>query len=421
MSIFSRLFSKKQTDLYKDPSFLAATQWNIGTTHNMTNYITEGYMRNPVVAACVNKVATAIKSVDLVLYTVKKDGDKEVITTHPMLKLLQRPNILQGYGSFAEEFITNYMITGNAFILRTGNNKMPAELMVLPTNSVKPRVSEGGVLLGYEYTRKQGDVTFYPFDNISGTSDILHFKECNPLDKFNGLSRLQSAALNVDQFNAAQYWNNSMFNNGARPSGVISKKDKDGVTQPLTQEQYNRLKEEVRVSFSGKDNAGKPLLLEGGLEWQEMSLSPKDMEFLEGSLSHARYICTALGVPPQVIGVKGQDTFNNFEQANLSFWGDTVLPLLKDMLDELNRWLVPMYSDKSIELGFNEEDIPSLEAKRRDRAERLAKMDFVTDNEKRAAVGVEDIASGDVLLKPANLIPADSLIALTGDINGQEE
>ncbi|WP_458694298.1 phage portal protein [Wolbachia endosymbiont (group A) of Andrena hattorfiana] len=133
-----------------------------------------------------------------------------------------------------------------------------------------------------------------------------------------GLSPIEAAAYSIDQYNQAGAWNQAMLQNGARPSGaIVVKSAKDGSGGSLSQEQYQRLKEQINDHYSGSVNAGRPILLEGGLEWKEMSLSPRDMDFIESKHSSARDIALAFGVPPQLLGIPGDNTYSKLVEARL--------------------------------------------------------------------------------------------------------
>ena len=125
--------------------------------------------------------------------------------------------------------------------------------------------------------------------------------------------------------NAASAWNKALLDNAARPSGALVYKGENGAN--LSEEQFERLRDELAANFSGAANAGRPLLLEGGLTWQTMSLSPKDMDFIELKHGAAREIALAFGVPPMLLGIPGDNTYANYREANLAFWRQTVLPL----------------------------------------------------------------------------------------------
>jgi HK97 family phage portal protein len=100
----------------------------------------------------------------------------------------------------------------------------------------------------------------------------------------------------------------------------------------LSEDQFERLKRELEDSYQGKANAGRPLVLEGGLDWKPMSLSPKDMEHIEAKHVAAREIALAFGVPPMLLGIPGDNTYANYAEANRTFWRQTVLPLVGRMV-----------------------------------------------------------------------------------------
>ena len=148
----------------------------------------------------------------------------------------------------------------------------------------------------------------------------------HPLDDHYGMSPLEAAATALDIHNAAGAWNKALLDNAARPSGALVY---DGRTAPLTDAQFDRLKAELDGEFPGRANAGRPLLLEGGLDWKPMSLSPKDMDFVEAKAAAAREIALAFGVPPMLLGLPGDNTYANYPEANRAFYRQTIVPLMR--------------------------------------------------------------------------------------------
>ena len=107
----------------------------------------------------------------------------------------------------------------------------------------------------------------------------------------------------LDLHNSAMSWNKALLDNSARPSGALVYQPKDGGN--LTPEQYQRLKAELEDGYQGARRAGRPMLLEGGLDWKAMGLTPRDMDFIEARNGAARDIALALGVPPMLLGIPG--------------------------------------------------------------------------------------------------------------------
>ena len=201
------------------------------------------------------------------------------------------------------------------------------------------------------------------------------------------------AAYGIDVFNAGQEWNKALLQNEGRPSGALQmRQGKDGFTPTLTDEQFDRLKGEVEANYSGSANAGKPLLLDSALEWVQMSLNSKDMDHRETMLTNARFIAACYGTPPQLVNIPGESTYSNYEQATMAYWGDTVLPLLGTLLEDLNRWLPPLFGKKCF-LWYDEEQLPALEPRRAEKAKRINLSEYMTVNEKREAMGLEAYAA----------------------------
>jgi HK97 family phage portal protein len=156
------------------------------------------------------------------------------------------------------------------------------------------------------------------------------------------------------------------------------------------------LKRELADQYAGTRNAGRPLLLEGGLDWKPMSLSPKDMDFMEAKHTAAREIALAFGVPPMLLGIPGDNTYSNYREANRAFWRQTVLPLAARLGASLTKWLAPAFGE-GLTLAIDTDRIDALADDRGAAWERITKAPFLTLNEKRAAVGYSPIEGGDQL------------------------
>ena len=113
----------------------------------------------------------------------------------------------------------------------------------------------------------------------------------------------------------------------------------------MTDAQFDRLKQELEQAFQGPVNAGRPILLEGGLDWKPLSMSPKDMDFMEAKGMAAREIALAFGVPPLLLGLPGDNTYANYAEANRAFWRQSVLPLVNRTFGSLSHWLTPSFGE----------------------------------------------------------------------------
>ena len=346
----------------------------------------EGYRRNVIAHRAIAMIATAAASVPWKL-TEKGARTSRVLDSHPLLALLNTPNPLQGGTELCEALYSHRLIAGNAYLQAVGPKEgTPLELYVLRPDRVEIVAGASGVPKAYRYSVDSRTLTI-PVDGITGQSRLLHLKAFHPLDDWYGLSPMEAAAYSIDQHNQCGAWNQALLQNGARPSGALMVKAGDGHTGTLSEAQYQRLRAQLDDQFSGAGNAGRPLLLEGGLEWKEMSLSPRDMDFLNIKNASARDIALAFGVPPQLLGIPGDNTYANLKEARLALWEQTILPLLSNVTDALNNWLAPMF-DTSLTLSLDQDAIPILAEKRDAYWDRISKADFLSDDEKRTLLGV---------------------------------
>jgi HK97 family phage portal protein len=257
------------------------------------------------------------------------------------------------------------------------------EMHVLRPDRVSIVPGEDGWPEAYDYSVDGTSPIRLDGDAIPGVRRVLHQKLFHPLNDHYGLSPIEAAASAIDIHNAASRWNKALLDNSARPSGALVYTSRDG---NLTTEQYDRLKSELETGFQGAGNAGRPLLLEGGLDWKSMSMSPKDLDFIEAKHGAAREIALALGVPPMLLAIPGDNTFSNYQEANRTFWRQTVLPLVQRVICAMEEWLTPGYSG-TLKLSLDLDDIPALSTEQDALWTRIDKATFLTNEEKRAAVG----------------------------------
>jgi len=225
-------------------------------------------------------------------------------------------------------------------------------------------------------------------DRAGGRSAILHMKLFNPMDDHYGQSPMEAAARAVDVHNAGGTWAKALLDNAARPSGALVVTGREGGDGRLTEAQYDRLKGELEGLYSGAANAGRPLLLEGGLDWKPMGHSPAEMDFIEARREAAREIALAFGAPPMLLGLPGDNTYANYREANLAFYRQTVLPLARKTASALTAWLAPWLGEGFV-IEADEAALPALAEERAARWARVNGAGFLSDDEKRALLGLE--------------------------------
>jgi HK97 family phage portal protein len=347
-----------------------------------------GVMQNAIAYACVRKIAAAAASVPWLLH----EGARE-LESHPLLTLLARPNPQEDGASLFERWYAFLQSAGNAYLEAVTLDGAPRELHVLRPDRMRVVPGARGWPAAYDYT-VDGRATRIARE-ASGFMPVLHLGLFHPLDDYYGLSPLAVAAMAVEVHNAGAAWAKALLDNAARPSGALIYKGPDGAPG-LTEDQFGRLKRELEEAYQGSANAGRPMVLEGGLDWKAMSMAPAEMDFAETRSQAAREIALAFGVPPMLLGIPGDNTYANYAEANLSFWRQTVLPLVGRSAAALTRWLCPRFGD-DLRLSFDADAVEALAAAREAVWEKLNAADFLTLNEKRAAAGYSPLAGGDAL------------------------
>lgn len=334
-----------------------------------------GFQGNPVGFRAVRLISEAAAALPLVLQSANERFD-----VHPVLDVLRVPNPSQTQATLLEAIFGQLVLTGNAYIeCVAGASGDIHELHVLRSDRMSVVPGPDGWPVAYEYAvggRK------HRFDMTAG-SPICHIKSFHPLDDHYGLSPMQSAAAALDVHTAASRWSKALLDNAARPSGAIVYKGADGQAQ-LSSDQYDRLVGEMESHHQGARNAGRPMLLEGGLDWKPMGFSPSDMEFQKTKEAAAREVATAFGVPPMLMGIPGDATYANYQEANRAFYRHTVLPLADRVVAALSNWLCA----DDVQLKVDLDRVPALASERDAQWSRIASASFLSDEEKRQLLGL---------------------------------
>lgn len=336
----------------------------------------EGMMRNAVVYRCVRLISEAAASVPLLVPS--QDAGDAATTAQAMLR---SPAAGTTGTDLMESWYGHLLVSGNAYLQLVAPGGRPHGLQLLRPDRVRIKTGTDGWPAAYEYTF-EGRTTVIPATMGEAVPALLHLRLFHPDDDHYGLSPIEAAATAIDIHNGASRWNKALLDNAARPSGALVY----SATEQMTNEQYDRLKAELETSFQGARNAGRPLLLEGGLDWKSMSLSPRDMDFIAAKHAAARDIALALGVPPMLLGIPGDNTYANYQEANRTFWRQTVLPLVNRTSRALSSWLGQVLG-AALEIRPDLDAVEALGPERDALWRRLEAVSFLSEDEKRAAVG----------------------------------
>jgi HK97 family phage portal protein len=342
--------------------------------------VREGYLSNPIAQRAVRLVAECVAWAPV--YAAEGQSG-------PSRRALDRLGPSSGRAVslispvLLETVASQLLLHGNAFVqLICDGAGEPAELFALRPERVKVEADAGGWPAAYLYRAGEAKSRFPAQDGL-GRPAIVHLKAMHPLDDHYGLGCLGAAAGAVAVHNAAAKWNKALLDNAARPSGALVYDDGGG--EVLSAEQFARLRDEIEAEFAGAGNAGRPMLLEGGLKWQAMSLTPADMDFAGLKAAAAREIALAFGVPPMLLGLPGDSTYANYREANRALWRLTVLPLAGRILAGIGGALGAWWPGLKLEV-----DVDQVTALSEDRERLWAQVSaagFLSDTEKREMLG----------------------------------
>jgi len=350
--------------------------WALAVGHSSGNRpfdygeaLRHGFLANPIAQRAVRIVAEGVGRAPL---SVSDDTVASLLNAtsagQPLIETLAAQLLLHG--------------NGYVQILKDGSGR-PVELFALRPERINVVAGEDGWPCGYEYRVGASKLTIAMEDD-SGWPEIIHIKALHPADDHYGAGALSAADQAIAVHNAASQWNRALLENAARPSGALVYDAGDGAG--LTTDQFERLKAELTAAYAGQGNAGRPMLLDGGLKWQSMALSPADMDFAELKSSAARDIALAFGVPPMLLGLPGDNTYANYREANRALWRLTLLPLADKLLSALQEGLVPWFPDARILVDLDQ--VTALSEDRERLWKQLSEADFLTGDEKRAMLGL---------------------------------
>lgn len=363
---------------------------SVWSARDGASLVRSGFMTNPVGFRAVRLIAEAAAAVPLICHDTQRRYQ-----VHPVLELLRRPNPGQGQAELFEALFGQVLLSGNGYLEAVGadanTKRLPAELHVLRSERMSVVPGADGWPVAFDYTvsgRK------HRFDMTAGPAPVCHIRSFHPGDDHYGLSPLQAAAVAVDVHNSASAWSKALLDNAARPSGAIIYRGADGQGN-LSADQYDRLVLEMESHHQGARNAGRPLLLEGGLDWKAMGFSPSDMEFHQTKQAAAREIAQAFGVPPMLVGIPGDATYANYAEAHRAFCRLTVLPLATRVSAAV-AWFLSEHLGDEIGLRPDPDQIPALSDERDQHWGRIGQAGFLSDAEKRAALGLSPLSAQDM-------------------------
>lgn len=296
--------------------------------------IEEGFHASSWVYACVWRLAKSVAAANWVAKEDVGDGESKARPDSALQAILDNPNPAQSRQTFFEMLTTHLYLGGNGLVSKVRANGIVAELWPIHPNYIKPVPSSDPAeyLRRYEYERSDVTRDFEP-------EDIIHFKFTDPDNQYWGMAPLRAAAKAVDTDNEMSDFQKVSMQNRAVADGVFS------YERPLSEDQWEEAREQVKEQHQGSDNARTPWVLGSGAEWHQMSMSPAEMDFIKSRKVNRAEICTVFAVPPPLVGIYENATLNNIQTARLIFWEDTMIPLLEDIKQAMNLALAPEFGE----------------------------------------------------------------------------
>lgn len=360
------------------------------------------------------------------------DSSGEIVMAHPLITVLSKPNPMQSWSGFVRSALTSFDVCGEAFfVVTTDSKKTPMEIYTIRANDVTANVDSGsafGVIESWRWQTNGGSETFYlssdeaggsyRYINKTGDRELWQWADYNPdagSGGGRGMSRATPLWLQIQQFIEADNNNYSVLMRGARPSVAWTWQH----DQPMTDDQYERWKEQVKA-YEGSQNAGRQVLVDN-LKPEVISVSNRDMEFATNRKTVRSDIFSAYGIPLALVNADSM-TMDNLKVSNVLFYDNAVLPVLNDFYSELSALLLPRYRDAAgYVISYDASSVSALQLRSVDAVYQQSRIGVLTDNELRTQLGYESVLGGDVIYKPSSSVPVGEDVNTDDNVEEQRK
>lgn len=303
-------------------------------------------MQMTAVYSCVRILSEAVAGLPLHLYQYTDGGRREKAVEHPLYFLLHdEPNPEMTSFVFRETLMTHLLLWGNAYaqIIRNGKGEVMALYPLMPDRMTVDRDEKGR--LYYEYTTSSDDAPINKKSTVKlSPSDVLHIPGLG-FDGLVGYSPIAMAKNAIGMAIACEEYGAKFFANGAQPSGVLE--------HPGTIKDPSRVRESWQNTFGGSQNANKVAVLEEGMKYTPISISPEQAQFLETRKFQINEIARIFRVPPHMVGDLEKSSFSNIEQQSLEFVKYTLDPWVSRWEQSMVRSLLTVEEKKQYFIKFN--------------------------------------------------------------------
>lgn len=351
---------------------------------------------NGWVYGCVGVIADEVAGIELKMLKLQK-GQLTEVDEHEALDVLYRANNAMTRFDLINLTFQYLELTGEAPWFISFVNGKPDQIILLRPDRLTVKPGKNGELIGgYKY-KVYGDGGFKEID--LEPFEIVHLKYADPDQPLRGKGPLQAAATTYDLDNYAERWNSQFFRNSASPSAALQ------TDKVLAKEVRQRLEKKLKENYEGVNNAHKTMVLENGLKWQSMSLTQKDMDFIEQQRFSRDKILAIFRVPRTALGITDDVNRANAEATDYVFAKRTIKPKMIRFVEQLNEFFLPLFGN-SDNLYFDFEDpVPQNTDQLIKKAESGVGSGYMTINEAREIMGLDPIEGGDELREPSTFLP----------------
>ncbi len=344
MNLFSSLFRSR--DKPKNSTAGSSYRFFTGGSTAGKNVTERSAMQMTAVYSCVRVLSEAVAGLPLHVYKYRSDGGKEKALNHPLYFLLHdEPNPEMTSFVFRETLMTHLLLWGNAYaqIIRNGKGEVVALYPLMPNKMTVDRDENGR--LYYKYYRGNDEaIRSKEYEVILSPYDVLHIPGLG-FDGLVGYSPIAMAKNAIGLAIATEEYGAKFFANGAAPSGVLE--------HPGTLKNPDKVRESWNATFGGSHNANKVAVLEEGMKYTPISISPEQAQFLETRKFQINEIARIFRVPPHMVGDLEKSSFSNIEQQSLEFVKYTLEPWLVRWEQSMVRSLLSPSEKREYFIKFN--------------------------------------------------------------------
>jgi len=417
MSFFSGLF--KSRDKPQNKTAGSSYTFYMGGTTSGKSVTERSAMQMTAVYSCVRILAEAVAGLPLHLYRYNDDGGKEKAIDHPLYRLLHdEPNPEMSSFVFRETLMTHLLLWGNAYaqVIRNGKNEVVALYPLMPNKMSVDRDSSGQLYYSY-YRGTDEAIRDKEHTVILKPTDVLHIPGLG-FDGLVGYSPIAMAKNAIGMAIACEEFGARFFANGAAPSGVLE--------HPGTIRDPSRLRETWQSQFGGASNSGKVAILEEGMKYTPISISPEQAQFLETRKFQINEIARIFRVPPHMVGDLEKSSFSNIEQQSMEFVKYTLDPWVIRWEQSLQRALLGFGEKEKYFFKFNLEGLLRGDYQSRMNGYAIGRQNgWMSANDIRELENLDRIPAeegGDLYLINGNMLPMRDAGAFANktDPNGKE-